>query len=66
MANEKEQIERFIEDSRNAGYETITYQMYHDQCLNNNEKPVESGRFNAIILTTFGFSWTREKGYKIE
>ena len=66
MSKERQQIVRFIEDSRNAGCDSVTYEMYENWCSNNNEQPIPSGRFNAIILTSFGFSWNKEKGYNIK
>ena len=66
MSSEVEQIQRFIKDSLDAGNSHFTYIMYENWCKEKNEEPIEDGRFNAIILTRFGFAWTKEKGFKIE
>ncbi len=66
MADEEQQIQRFIKDSLDAGNNYFKYIMYENWCLEKCEQPIEEGRFNAIIFTRFGFSWTKEKGFKIQ
>ena len=63
---EVEDVTDFINELKQKNVTNFTYQDYENWANSNNRNLIPSGRFNAIILTRFGFAWNKDTGFTIK
>ena len=62
---EVHEVSNFINEIRQENVNYFTYQDYENWAYVNNRAPVQQSRFNAIILTKYGFAWNIETGFTL-
>ena len=65
LYKEKKELSNFINDLKKMNVEYFTYQDYLFWAYINQRPLVIQGIFNTVVLTRFGFSWSRENGFKL-
>ena len=65
LCDEGQELLLFTNDLRKADAKYFKYLDYVNWAKSNERPIINQGKFNALILTRFGFAWSRDKGYEL-